>query len=118
MMGKDINRVIRNFEREHGVKCVTQECGFGEIVTGFIKGWMYVSVDDNLVNTKTKNAYSHSDIFAVKVIGDDVQKSKVELCEWINNLKDKQVAIRGFYNGYEGVQEQECGKVTYILTRA
>lgn len=107
--------VLSEFATKHDLRLTTQECGFGEIVTGFIprKGHMFLSIDKNLANTKPSNAYSHCDILAIK--GSGIQ-AKQELTNWINQINKLGLELRKYENQGNERQIQETGKTKYMLS--
>lgn len=111
-MRKDI---LKEFAEKHNMELVTQEAGFGEIVTGFIPkhSHMFISIDGGLAKTKPKSAYQHCDILAIKGSG---VKAKEELVKWIEDLNQKNVQVKQFKNVGRERHLEENGRTQNVLT--
>lgn len=107
--------VLKEFERKHNLTLVTQQAGFGEIVTGFIpiNNHMYVTLDKELAKSKPNTAYSHCDILAIKGKG---MEAKHELTKWINSINEHDVEIRKIRNENKGMQFKVTGNVDFVLS--
>lgn len=106
--------ILRRFELKHKLKLVTQEAGFGQVVTGFIPitNHMFLNLSEDLTKSKPKDAYENCNILAVK--GSDRQSYK-ELSNWIEALNQRNVKVHVFKNDNNGVQANETGILDYIL---
>lgn len=107
--------ILNEFMTTHDLRLVTQECGFGEIVTGFIprKGFMFLNLDKELSKTKPITAYQHCDILAIKGVG---IKAKEGLVNWIQELNKNNIKVISLENEGNERQIQETGKTKYVLS--
>ena len=115
MNKNEILKGLKKFGKDNGLALVTQCAGFGELVTGFIKGHMYINLSDNVLELapKPEDAYQHCDILAVRVFDRDFDKANEVLYNWISKLP--KVKINGYENGNEGLAREMCGSIDYVL---
>lgn len=108
--------VLSEFGLKHNLKLITQEAGFGQIVTGFIpiNSHMFINIGHSLVTTIPKSAYQHSNIFAI--IGSGI-KAKSELIKWIKTIDNNNLYITTNTINENSRQAQETGSIIYTLER-
>lgn len=106
--------ILSTFELKHNLKLITQEAGFGQVVTGFIPkdSHMFIQVDDNLTQVSPESAYKHSNILAV--IGSGF-KAKGELIKWLKAINDNDLYVSKISIDDNSRQAQEMGNEIYTL---
>lgn len=83
--------IIKDFEKRFNLVLITQEAGFGKVVTGLIPKDhdMFIEFDKS-IGDKPEEAYQYCDILAIQ---DSGIQAKCKLSKWLKSIDDKNLYL-------------------------